>query len=58
MNQLMSGSTDIASEMNHQSQPQPPATPSSAPKKATPAFVEPKESSAMKIINPEPETTA
>ena len=44
----MSGSTSIA---NHQSQP--PATPSPAPKKETPAFVKPKKSSAIKIINPE-----
>ena len=51
MNQSMSGSTNIVSEMNHQSQT--PAPPSPASKKETPAFVKSKKSSVIKIINPE-----
>jgi translation initiation factor 4G len=61
MNQPMSRSTSVTSDMNHQppSQPpqhtaHPPATPSPAPKEDSPAptFVIPKKSSAIKIVNP------
>ena len=51
MNQPMSRSTSVASEINHQ--PQPPATPSPAPKEETLSFVKPKKSSAIRIVNPD-----
>ena len=55
INQPMSRSTSVASEINHQSQ-KPTATPSPAPKEDTLVFTKPKKSAAIKIFNPDTKT--
>jgi translation initiation factor 4G len=55
MNQPMSRSASVASEINTHSQP--PATPSPAPKEeSSSTFIKPKKSSAIKIVNPDTKT--
>lgn len=53
MNQPMSRSGSLASDINHQPPQHPSATPPPAPKEETSTFVKPKKSAAIRIVNPE-----
>ena len=54
INQPMSRSASLASELSHQAHP--PANPSPGPKEEATTFVKPKKSSAIRIVNPETKT--